>query len=215
MHQGRFVEARELFLRVRDHAGLRNAREAERAVRATLGAMASVLAEDDAHALSAALPHDVRKCLSRRPAPDVGTLEDLYAEEQRRERVEPGFAREHTQTVLEVLATAVDPELIERLRKHLPADIASLLRPREAEEEPPPHVHAHPAHRPSPVQTLSRSKAGTAEPIADAAHPLAHAGSVARSDAPHAERMVETARSTRPAREDETLAGARGEGRRR
>ncbi|HEX8795169.1 MAG TPA: DUF2267 domain-containing protein [Polyangiaceae bacterium] len=209
------MEAKEIFRHVKDRAGLRTAREAERAVRATLGAMASVLAEDDGRALSAALPRDLGKCLSRRAPTEVGTLEELYAEAQRRERVAPGFAREHAQTVLEVLATTVDAEVVERLRRHLPTDIARLLQPREGGGEPPPHVHAHPAHRPSSVQTLSRSRPGTGDPIAEATHPVAHAGSVARSGAPHAERMVETARSTRPAREDETLAGARDEGRRR
>jgi hypothetical protein len=178
--------------------------------------MASVLAEDDARALSAALPRDVGKYLSRPVHRNVTTLEELYAETQRRERVDPGFAREHAQTVLEVLATTLDAELIERLRKHVSPDVAALLRSRETTPEPPPpHVHAHPAHVPSPIQTLSRSRPGAAEPIAEAAHPLAHAGSIARSDAAHAERMVETARSVRPAREDETLATARGEARRR
>jgi hypothetical protein len=59
-------------------------------------------------------------------------------------------------------------------------------------------------------QTLARARPGTADPIADARHELAHTGSVVRSPAPHAEDRVETARSTRPSREDETLASSRG-----
>jgi len=153
--------------------------------------------------------------MRRRPDRIVDTLDGLYAEAERWERVGPGFAREHAQAVLEVLATTLEPELVERIRKRLPADIAALLRARERPGEPPPYVQNHPAHRPAPLQTLSRARPGTAEPIADTRHTLAHAGSVARSGAAHAERMVETARSTRPAREDETLAGARGGGGRR
>ena len=211
------VEAKELFLRVRDRAGLQTVREAERAVRATLGSIACALAEDDSRALSAALPRDLGRLLGRRGDRAVETLDGLYAEVERRERVGPGFAREHTQAVLEVLATTLEPELIERVRKHLAPDIATLLRARgrERPEEPPPHVRTHPAHGPAPIQTLSRSKPGTAEPIAETRHLLAHAGSVARSGAAHAERMAETARSTRPTREDETLATARDVGRRR
>jgi uncharacterized protein (DUF2267 family) len=195
---------------------LRTVREAERAVRATLGSIALALAEDDARDLAMALPVEVERCLERRGGRALQTLEELYDEADRRERVGPGFAREHTQAVLGVLATALEPELVERIRKHLPADIAALLHATDIPSaEPPPHVHAHPAHGAVPPQTLSRSKPGTAEPIAEATHALAHAGSVARSRSAHAERMVETARSTRPAREDETLASARDEGRRR
>lgn len=206
------MEARALILSVRDRAGLRSVREAERALRATLGAVACALASDDVRALSAALPHELHRSL-RSGSDRVGTLDDLYEEAGQRERVRQGFAREHTQVVLEVLATTLEPELVERIRKHLPPDIAALLRAREIPEEPPPHVHAHPGQLPAPRQTLSRSRPGTADPIADATHTLAHSGSVSRSRAGHAESMVETARSTRPGREDETLASRRPKGR--
>jgi len=209
------VEAKELFLQVRDRAGLQTVREAERAVRATLGSIACALSEDDSRALSAALPRDLGRLLGRRTERAVETLDGLYGEVERRERVGPGFAREHAQAVLEVLATTLEPEVIERVRKHLPRDIGMLLRARERAEEPPAHVRLHPDHGPAPVQSLSRSRPGTAEPIADARHLLAHAGSVARSGAAHVDRMVETAGSTRPAREDETLASARDAGKRR
>jgi len=200
---------------VKARAGLRTVREAERATRATLGAAACALAEDYALALSRALPKSLGRSITRRSGTAVTTVEELYAEGARREHVGPGFAREHTQAVLELLAGTLGSELVERLRKHLPPDVAALLRARESAGEPPPHVHTHPARAASPILTLSRSRPGTAEPIAETTHTLAHAGSVARSPEAHAERMVETARSTRPAREDETLATARDEGKRR
>ena len=200
---------------MKDHAGLRTAREAERAVRAALGALACALADDDALALSQALPDGPRRWLAGPKGGAIGTIDELYAEAQRREGVEPGFAREHVQAVLEVLAAELNAELLERIRKHLPPDIAELLRAGVSPAEPPPFVHTHPAHAPKPIQTLSRSRPGTAEPIAETRHALAHSGSVVRSSTPHGERMVETARSTRPAREDETLATAREQGRRR
>jgi hypothetical protein len=178
--------------------------------------MAGALADDDAVALSKALPEDLRRSLRPVAGATVRTADDLYAEAQRRERVELGFAREHAQAVLAVLAAVLDEELLERIRKHLPADVAELLRAAPAaSSEPPPHVHTHPARVSQPVQTLSRSRPGTSDPIAEARHELAHSGSVARSSAAHGERMVETARSTRPKREDETLATAREESRRR
>lgn len=209
------VETRELLPLVKTHAGLRTAREAERAVRATLGAMACALDDDDARALAKTLPDRLGRSLVRRSATRVEGLDALYAEAERRERVGLGFSREHVQAVLEVIAGVVEPELVARIRRHLPSDLASLLRTRASTREPPPHVHTHPAGGSRPLQTLSRSRPGTAEPIADAAHALAHAGSVARSPAAHADRMVETARTTRPAREDETLASARDDRRRR
>lgn len=209
------MDTRRLLSQVREHAGLRTAREAERAVRATLGAIARALADDDALALSKALPDSLRRWLDPAEGRAIGTIDELYAESQRRERVEPGFAREHVQAVLGVLASELDAELLERIRKHLPPDIAELLRSGAPATEPPPYVHTHPARAPRPIQTLSRSRPGTAEPIAETKHALAQSGSVARSPAPHGERMVETARSTRPAREDETLATAREQARRR
>jgi uncharacterized protein (DUF2267 family) len=208
------MEQREILSLVKAHAGLRSAREAERAVRATLGAMACALDDVDVRALAKALPERLGRSLVRRTGPRVVGLDAFYAEAELRERVGLGFAREHTQTVLEVIAGILDPELVARIRRHLPADLAALLRPRTPAPEPPPHVHTHPAHGSRPLQTLSRSRPGTAEPIAEAAHVLAHAGSVVRSPAAHGERMVETAQSTRPAREDETLATAREDRRR-
>ncbi len=122
---------------------------------------------------------------------------------------------EHAQAVLAVLSADLEPRTVARLRRALPPEIARLLRSRRSPAPPPPHVHVHPEHVPGAPQTLSRARPGTAEPIADAAHVLAHAASAARSGAGHAERMVETARSTRPGSEDETLAGSRDERRRR
>jgi len=208
------MEPTEVFLLVKAHAGLRTAREAERAVRATLGAMACALDDDDARALANALPERLRRPLARRSHPRVVGLDGFYAEAELRERVGAGFAREHAQAVLEVMAGILEPDLVARIRRHLPPDVAALLRTRTPTPEPPPYVHTHPEHRSRSVQTLSRSRPGTSEPISEATHVLAHPGSVARATAAHAERMVETARSTRPAREDETLSTARDDRRR-
>ncbi len=209
------VEPRDLLPLVKTHAGLRTAREAERAVRATLGAMACALDDEDARALAKALPQSLGRLVLRRSGSRVGGLDAFYAEAERRERVGIGFTREHAQAVLEVIAGIVEPELVARIRRHLPPDLAALLRTRAPTAEPPPYVHVHPARGPRSLETLSRSRPGTADPIAEAAHVLAHPGSVARSPAAHSERMVETARTTRPAREDETLATARDDRRRR
>jgi uncharacterized protein (DUF2267 family) len=205
----------ELIRPVKADAGLRTLRQSKRALAATVGALRCALDDEDARAVSKALPSRLAPLLEGPRAAVVRSAADLYREAERRERVGLGFATEHVQVVLRVLAGQLDPELVTRLRKHLSPDVAALLQQRAPVSEPPPHVHTHPPRRPAPRQTLARARPGTAEPIADARHELAHASSVVRSAAAHADRMVETARSTRPDREDETLArGGPGSGKR-
>jgi uncharacterized protein (DUF2267 family) len=208
------MDERELIRRVKDGAGLRTAREAKRALSAAIGALGCALDDDDSLALSKALPLSLGRLLERRRTVTVSGVQALYEEAEHRECVGRGFAAEHLQTTLGVLARELNPELVTRLRKHLSPDVAALFEERASSPAPPPYVHVHPHHLPSPIQTLSRARPGTAEPIADVHHELAHASSVVRSPAPHAERMVETARSTRPSREDETLASAEDANRR-
>jgi uncharacterized protein (DUF2267 family) len=185
-----------------------------RALGATLGALRCALDAEDARAMARCLPRPLAHVLERapnRPMAAVANTNGLYAEVGRRERIGLGFAMEHAQVVLEALGRALPEELVARLRGRMAPDIAALLRRIDrTPSDPPPHVHEHPGHPPVPAQTLSRAHPGAAESIADARHELAHAASVARSAAPHAERMVETARSTRPGREDDTLAATRG-----
>ena len=195
------MDENELALLVKSRAGLRTAHEAKRALEAALGALRCAMEEDEARAMTRALPPPLRRVLERRPSIVVQSAPSLYAEADRRERVGLGFAKEHLQVVLQVLAQELDPELCSWLRKRLPSDIAALLQPPRASPEPPPYVHAHPARAPAPPQTLSRARPGTSEPIAEARHE--------RSGAPHAETLVATARSTRPGRDDDTLAAAR------
>lgn len=208
------MNERELTELVKTRAGLRTTREAKRALGAAIGALRCALEEDDALATAKELPPALARVMERSPATLVRGARALYAETERRERVGLGFATEHAQAVLQVLSEQLDPEVVARLRKRSPKEVAALLRPRRAFQPPPPHVHGHPAREPPPIQTLSRARPGTAEPIAETRHEVAHAGSVARSGAPHAERLVETARSTRPGREDQTLAATRGASRR-
>jgi uncharacterized protein (DUF2267 family) len=205
----------EIVTRVKERAGLRGAREATRALTATLGALRCALADDDAHALAAALPAKLARPLERPANAAVSDARELYAEVDRRTHLGAGFAVEHAQAAMQVLAETLEGELVTRLRKHLPDSVAALLERRPAPPPPPPHEHLHPAHRAEPIQTLSRSRPGTAEPIADVHHEVAHAASVARSRTPHTDRAVGTARSTRPSREDDTLATTRGRSDRR
>lgn len=204
------MDERDLCIDVRDHVGLRTIAEARRATRAALAALRCALRDDDARAVAKALPAAFARELVLPPQGVARDAQSLYLAADRREHVGIGFATEHLQGVLEVLARRLDPEIAGRLRKHLPPDVAALLHAREPAGETPPYVHEHPAHAPAPLQTLSRARPGTAEPIADARHELAHAASVARSSAPHAERMVETSRSPVPGTEDGSLATARG-----
>jgi uncharacterized protein (DUF2267 family) len=210
------MKERELSEIVKDRAGLRSIAEGKRALRATLGALRCALDEADARAAAKELGPDLGPLLERPPTAIVRSAPDLYREADRRERVGLGFATEHVQVVLQVLAERLDPELVTRLRKRLSSEIAELLRERSIADDAPPHVRMHPAHAPEPMQTLSRARPGSGESIAETRHEPAHAASVARSESPHSDTMVETARSARPGREDDTLASTRGgDGRRR
>ena len=210
MHAGRYVvDEQELVARVKERAALRTAHEAHRALEAAVGALRCALANDDAIAIARELPARLTRILERAASSTVHSARALYDEALRRERVGAGFGVEHVQVVLQVLAELLDPESVVRLRKRLPPDIADLLRARTSSVEPPVLVHEHPAQRSAPRQTLSRARPGTTDPIAEADHVLAHEYSVARSPASHSERWIGTARSTRPEREDETLATSR------
>lgn len=204
------MDEEELISRVRAEGGLRNHREARRAIGAAIGALRCAMAQEDAEAIALELPHSLAKMVAH-PAPSrVRSAAALYEEAERRERVGLGFALEHSQVVLRVLAELFQPETLARLRKRVPADIAALLRRRaDAFQPAPPHVHEHPAEAEGARRTLSRGRPGPRDSIVEARHLLAHGESVARSDTPHADRSVGTARSTRPGREDETLAAAR------
>jgi uncharacterized protein (DUF2267 family) len=200
---------------VRERGGLRTAREARRALGAAIGALRCALDDEDAPVVAAELPRDLARVLERTATKTVRNTKALYAETERRERVGLGFAMEHAQVVLQVLAEHLNPELVSRLRKSLPSDIAALLKRRRFPAGPPPYVHEHPAHRDTPLQTLSRSRPGASETIAEAGGELAHRASVARTSNPRIDRMVASARSTRPGHEDETLATSHGDERRR
>jgi uncharacterized protein (DUF2267 family) len=210
------MDERELTRMVKSNAGLRSSTEAHRAIASSLGAVRCALDDADARALARVLPRRFGRVLEQSPTTTVRSASELYEENRRRENVAPGFAVEHAQVVLQALARSLDASLLVLLRRRLPEDIASLLEWRLPEiEEAPPVVHVHPPSSPRPEQAIGRVRPGTADPIAEARHPLAHSGSVARTPAPHADTMVETARSSRPGREDDTLASTRNPGSRR
>jgi uncharacterized protein (DUF2267 family) len=205
----------ELISLVKERAGLQTAREARKAVWASLGALRCTLEDADAKALAAVLSKELAARLERAATSAVCGIEAFYAEMGRRERVGLGFAMEHAQVTLQVLAELLDPELVARLHRRLPGDVATLLARHHTPADAPPHVHTHPGRRDTPIQTLSRSRPGSSETIAEAGGELAHRSSVARTRTPHADRIVASATSTRPGREDDTLATSHGDERRR
>lgn len=139
------MEEEELVSRVKTLAGLRNHREARRAIGAVVGALRCSLAQEDAESVAAELPHSFAKIVAQPATSRVENSAALYEETERRERVGLGFALEHCQVVLRVLAELFDLETLARLRKRVPGDIAALLRRRpRASEPPPPHVHEPP-----------------------------------------------------------------------
>jgi uncharacterized protein (DUF2267 family) len=175
------MDERELTLLVKTDAGFQTFAEARLAIRSAIGALACALDDEDAHALELVAPPHLARLLRRPRSSVVRSVRGLYAEADRRERVGLGFAIEHAQVVYRVLARRLDFETIARLRRHLPPDIADLFGDRPLADEPPPYAHAHPAAAASPPQTLARARPGSAEPIAETRHVLAHHASVART----------------------------------
>src|SRR5579871_1086806 len=105
----------ELHRSIQSHVGLRNAAEAKRALAAVLGALRCSMGDAEARELSDALPASWRPIFARAAPVRVRGGRDFYAEAERRERAGPGFAREHAQAVLEVLARDLEPEVVARL----------------------------------------------------------------------------------------------------
>jgi uncharacterized protein (DUF2267 family) len=208
------MDEQEMVLRVKARAGLRTAQEARRALGATLGALRGALADDDAEAVARALPPALASILEREPRTEpspVRTAAELFGETEWREGAGRGFAVEHVQVVMQVLAEQLDAEARVRIRKRLPGDVAALLWPREAPDEAPPGAYElkAPAGEADSPPTLSRGRAGTADSIAGSRHPLAHEQSVARTAAPHADRAIGSAHAPRAGGEEGSLASAR------
>lgn len=112
--------------------------------------------------------------------------ERFYHQISEREGTSLGFAMEHAQVVLQVIAEMMGEEDRQRLIRHLPDEMESLLRPPKREPGLPPRGHVGSGH------TLATARPGSAHPLAESRAERAQSQSIARTPAPHGDTNVAT-----------------------
>ena len=183
-------------------------REARRAARATLAALALGLDEP----LRRTLGQEVDGLLIDGDRPGEARELDaitLQAEVRRRARTTLAKAVEVTEVVLRALGEGLSEELLVRLRNQVDPSIAALLAPAEPAPEDPPHLRRHPPFARVRGLTLSTGRPGFAEPLAEAHGSIAHSGSVVTPN-PHGDTKVSSAHGTTEEQDDRTLAETTG-----
>jgi uncharacterized protein (DUF2267 family) len=194
------MRSEEFLSHVAERTGLSGLGEAERTVRTVLGVLRERLTWPVLQALAEDLPASLStSLLSGGPHQDFD-LAELHARVARGEGVRPGIAVEHTGVVCQVVAEALSPATLHRLREALPEPIGALFRPREP-VKPFEHVHLDPSHH-----TLAEGRPGSQRPLAEARPERAQTESVVRADNPHGDTKLSSATGLTQEREQETLA---------
>lgn len=165
--------------------------EAQAAIAATLSALAAHLAPADVANVAEALPRSLADVL-RAPRSTVAGPGALHAQLAASEGVSVGLAVERVSAVCETLAAALDPERRVLLQHRLPSEWATLvtLAPLTVSQELPHGTipgHGH---------TLATGRPGSANPLAEGRAPPAQSASVVRSDNPHEESKLSSARTS-------------------
>ena len=174
--------------------------DAARALRATTSSIVEALSTDEADALSRELPVELRPLVRGHAMAVPLDPAALFEHVAVRESVDLGFAIEHAECVCRALAERMSPELRARLQRHLPrlAPLFEVSAAPPVEAVPPPHG-----------STLASGRAGSRHPLSEARPERAQSESVARSENPHAETKLSSARGVAEDREDRTIATAK------
>jgi uncharacterized protein (DUF2267 family) len=186
--------------------------EARRAFDSTLQAMRRGLNEDEADWLAVALGPNLAGALLRDTYSGELTVDELYRWTKRYSKTRKSVAVEQVQVVCRALAELLQPPELERLKRHLPR-IAPLLEVPAAADPPSAPRHRRPE---PPDHTLAGGKPGSSRPLSEAgpseraissAIPdRAHTHSIARSDDPHGDTKLSSARGFTQEREGRSLA---------
>lgn len=173
-------------------AGLGDRPTARRIIDATLAVIGERLCADENAALGSCLAPTLRSILSASTYSSDFDTAELYERVRRRAGVSAGLAREQAQVVVETIGRFAPEEVIHRLERALPAEVASLLRPREAGEPPEPTV--------MPGRALADGRPGSRHPVSESAPTRAQSHSVVREDNPHGDTKLSSGRPgpTRP-----------------
>jgi uncharacterized protein (DUF2267 family) len=189
----------QLVSRVSGLGGFAGRAEAMRAIRATLLALGERLRDEERSRLARDVPPSAQSVLDRAAYAGDFDRDELYARVARHEGVDRGFAVEHAGLVCGVLGELLSDEAMVHLRKELGPSIAALF-----EERPP--IDEVPRSRSTAGSTLASGRDGSRHPLSEARSDLAHRGSVARSENPHGDTKLSSARGLTQERTEETLA---------
>lgn len=193
----------EFLSRVSEHTGLSTPEEAEHTVRAVLGVLGERLNRSEVEALAEGLPARLSGMLRDVPHGQDFDLAEFHARVAGREHVRPGFAVEHAGVVCQVLAEALSPATLHRLREAVPEPMGALFTPREPVEHFE-YVHLDPTRG-----TLSEGRPGSRHPLSETRPERAHTHSVLRADNPHEDTKLSSSAGITQEREHETLATGR------
>jgi uncharacterized protein (DUF2267 family) len=187
-------------------AGIPDRRRAEKALRATLAVMGERMTRDEADALGRVLSPELQTIVHESEYDSDFDAAEFYERIRRRlQSFQPGTAHEDADVVLRSIGDFLDDELRGRLRRALPEAVAARMT-RESFGPPPPHPDAR--HAP-PLTTLSAGHPGSRHPLSEAAPPVGHTHSVARSDDPHGETKLSSSRGSTQERLGDSLARGR------
>lgn len=190
--------------------GVHDAETARRLTRAVISVLLEQLSVTDRAWLLSLLPNELVGTttpmhLTQRPADGLRDFIDRVAA---REGLDPGTAREHTQSVCSALAEPLVDEERTRLLARLPDPLTVLFALPLTSATHAPRV-ARSSSRPR--RTLSEGRPNSGKPLSEAALPDGQQHSLARNGNPHADTKLSTAAGTTQEREDETLSrGRRG-----
>jgi uncharacterized protein (DUF2267 family) len=202
------TDEQSLLRRVEAFTGVQDADAVRQLARAVLSVLLDQLSEPDRVWLASLLPSTLVAASPHvhglhRPADGLREFIDRVAA---REGVDPGFAREHTQSVCRALGEVLDDDESARLVARLHDQLAGLFALASASGVRAPV----PPRRPSrPRRTLSEGRPRSRKPLSEAAPALGQSDSLACNDNPHAETKLSSTTGTTQEREDETLARGR------
>jgi uncharacterized protein (DUF2267 family) len=186
--------------RVAERAGLPCQEEAGQLVRTVL----SFLGERLSGPLFQALVEDLPSALVVSPPggehPRGFELAELHERVSLQADVRIGRAVEYTAVACQILAEALSPGSLYRLREALPEPVSDLFTPRQQGERFE-HIHLEPGRR-----TLAEGRPGSRHPLSEARPERAHLHSVVRADNPHEDTKLSSASGLTQEREQETLA---------
>lgn len=196
-----------LLSKVREFGPFADEAGAKRAMRAALETLGEQLTRDEIAWLNRELDDELGRILASwsRQGDEPTLHRDSHEFVRRvasREAVWTGLASEHAEVVLGALGHSLPPTVVQRLTKHLP-ELAELLhwRKRSLSSLGPRHPQSDSS------RDLASGRPGGTHPLATSdTRTLAHRHSVARSDNPHADTKLSSARGLSQEREGHTLA---------